>query len=99
MAVDDRHHIWAGLENLAVDEAFQKAAAAAVLARRRVEIEFHDVVGGDERGGDGARHQETVRIIGMAHADMAEGVDDALVGENADCRGEFFQDLAVDRTA
>ena len=30
-----------------------------------------------------ARQQIGVRVVGMAHADMAEGVDDAFVGDDA----------------
>jgi hypothetical protein len=43
-------HVGPRLVDLAVDEALEEDAAAALIDRVRVEIELHDVFRGDERG-------------------------------------------------
>ena len=48
MRVHHARHVGPCLVNRAVDEAFEKDAAPARLARLRVEIEFHDVSGSHE---------------------------------------------------
>jgi hypothetical protein len=40
-----------------------------------------------------ARHEETLRIVGMAHADMAVGIDHVFVGENAIGDDEVAQEI------
>ena len=49
MTVHDRHHVGAYLIDLAVDETFEIGRAAARIDRRAVQVEFHDVVRGDQR--------------------------------------------------
>jgi hypothetical protein len=55
-----------------VDEAFEVGRAAARIDRRAVEHELHDVVLLDAVGSARAREQVAPRIVGMAHADVAE---------------------------
>ncbi len=81
MAVNHGLHIGPLRVKRAVDEAFQERLAA-VVHRRAVEFEFHDVVVLDQVGRDGAGHQE-VGPFGMAGADMAEGVADTLGCQDA----------------
>src|SRR5204862_8116032 len=83
MAVNDGHHVRPRFVDFAVDEAFQEHRAAAGIDRIAVEIEFHDVAGGDQRRRQRPRHQEAIWIARMARADMAEGIDHAEVGEDA----------------
>ena len=61
-----------------------------------VEIELDDVVGGDERGRHAARDQEALGILRMAHGDMAEAVDDALLVENVIGIDEIVDDGGID---
>ena len=83
MGVNHRHHIRPRLVDFAVDEAFQKQRPAVRIDGVAVEIEFHDVGGGDQRRRQRPRHQKAIWVGRMTRADMAEGVDHAEVGENA----------------
>src|SRR5690606_19897163 len=76
-----------------VDEAFEIGRAAGGIDRRAVEAEFHDVARRHEFRAARAGQQEAVGPFGVADADMAEGIDHALAGENVigvhqlgDCR-------------
>ena len=96
VAVHDGHDIRPRLVDLAMDEPLQEAAAALGVHRLGVEVEFHDVVGFHQRGGLGARHQEAIRGAGMAHGEVAEGVEHALISQNAAGAGQLFQHVAGD---
>jgi hypothetical protein len=85
------HHIGPRAENLAVQIALDEAIAAARLARLAVEIELHDVVGGDELRRQRARHQEPLSMAWMTHGNMARGVEYALIGQDAARGGKVFQ--------
>ena len=89
MGVNDGHHIRPRLVDFAVNEAFEKHRPAAGIDRLAVEIEFHDVSGGDQRRRQRPRHQKMIWVGRMARADMAEGVDNAEVGENAAARHDI----------
>jgi hypothetical protein len=99
MAVRDRHRVRPCLENLAVQVALEKGIAPAQIARHAVEIEFHDVVGSDQGRRERARHQEAPGMVRMPHGDVAGGVEHALIGKDAACRGEILQHDTLDRTA
>ena len=90
----DGHHVRAGLVDLAMDETLKEAAAALRVHGLGVEIEFHDVIGFDQSGRLRARHQEAVRGTGMAHGEVAEGVEHALIGQNAAGASQFIQNVA-----
>ena len=47
------------------------------------DIEFDQIVAFDQFRRQRARHEEALRVVGMAHADMAVGVDYVFIGENA----------------
>src|SRR5450631_2693300 len=64
--------------DLAVDESLQIRAPAFCVDRVSLEIEFHDVGGGDRRRRDASREQEAVRVSIVPDADMAEAVDHAF---------------------
>ena len=54
----DRHHIRPRAINLGMDEALEENLAAACIDRVAVLVELHDVLGGNQRGRERARHQE-----------------------------------------
>ena len=99
MAVRHRHHIRAGAKNLAVQIALDEAVAAARIDGVAVEVEFHDVVGRDHLRRQRARHQEALGMAGMAHGDVAGGVEHALVRQDAARRRQIFQRGAIDGAA
>ena len=92
VVVHDRHHVRPRLVERAVDEALEIGRAAARIDRVAFEREFHDVGGLDAVGRARAREQIALRIVGMARADMAEGIDDRLAGEDAVGGDELFDD-------
>ena len=74
-----------------MDEALEIGRAAARIDRLALERELHDVVLLDAVRRARARQQEALRIVGMARADMAEGVDHAFAGEDAVGGDDFFE--------
>jgi len=83
MAMDHGVDVRPGTIDLRVDETLLINRAAATIDGVAVEIEFHDVVGGDAPGRLRLGNQETIRPRRMPHADVAVTVDDALVIEDA----------------
>ena len=80
------------LEDCCVDEAFQ-IGLALVTNRFAHLIELDQIVMLDQLWRQRARHKEMLRIIGMAHADMAIGVDHVFVGEDAIGNDEVAEDI------
>ena len=93
MAVHDGHDFRIGFVRAAMDEALDVGPVLAPVGGLAVEAEGHDVFGLDHLGAARTRQQEEVGIVRMAHADMAERVDDALVGEDPVGGDEFADDL------
>jgi hypothetical protein len=56
MGMNHRHHIRTRLVDFTVNEALQKYRPAPRIHGIAVEIELHDVVGGDQRRRQRARH-------------------------------------------
>ena len=91
MRMDDGVHIRPRAVDLAVDEALEEMRDARRRADRlAVEIVLDDVGGGDEGRGEVAPEQIAAGIRGVAKADMAIGVEHALVDQNAVRRDEVF---------
>ena len=90
MGVDDRHDVRARPVDFAVNEALQEQGSPPRVHGIAVEIEFHDVVGRDQRGRKRARHQEAIGVGGMAGADMAETVENAEIGEDTAAGHDVF---------
>ena len=82
MAVHDRPDPGQGLVDLAVDEALDIESAAPRLQGIAVDIELEDVVRRDQARRHAAREQKARRVRLVPHADMAEAVDHALVGQD-----------------
>jgi len=72
-----------------MDVAFEIEGTPLRVDGIAVAVEFHDVIGGDEAGRHAARQQEVLRVLVVAHADMAEAVDHALVIEDSIGRDEI----------
>ncbi len=97
VAVHDRLHLRARLVDLPVDKALQVAGAAARVDGVAVEIEFHDVGGGDQRRRHASRQQKAVRVPVVPGADMAKAVEHPLIGEDAIGGDKIADQLAVGR--
>ena len=99
MAVHDGIDIGTGLVDLAVDEALNIHESPGLIDRIGIEVVFHDVRRGDDRGRLGARQEISIGRMGMTHAYMAIAVEDALVGQDAVGRDQVFDGSRVDRAA
>src|SRR5579862_70766 len=75
----------------AVDESLKIGRASALVDCSAIERIFDDIVALDALGRSGARQQIVVGPIGMAGADMTEGVDNSFVGQDAVCGYQFFK--------
>jgi hypothetical protein len=82
MAVHDGVHVLAHLVDLAVDVALGIKLHARVRQRHALHVVFDNVISGDQRRRKPARHQVVVRVVGMTDADVPEGIEDAVVGED-----------------
>ena len=82
MAVHDGHHIGARGVNLAMDEAFEIGRRRIVGNRPAVQMDRHQIIGGDKGRRHAARNDEARRIARLACTDMAKTVDHAEVIEN-----------------
>ena len=76
-----------------MDEAFNVCAVGAPVSRFAVEAERHDVLWLNHFRAARARKQEEVGVVGMAHADVSERIDDALIRKDAIGGDEFSNDL------
>jgi hypothetical protein len=99
VAVRDGHHVAPCAENLAVQITFDEAAPSTRIDGVAVDIEFHDVVGGDHLRRERARHQKPLGMARMPHRNMAGRIEHALIGEDAARRGEVLQYGAIDRAS
>ena len=78
-----RVHVRPRLEDLAVDHALRIGPRHRRHDRIGVEIVFEDVVGLHQRRRARAREKIALRIVRIAHADVAEGIENAFVGDDA----------------
>ena len=83
MVVAHGIHVGARLEDLAMDHALGIRTRHRRHDRVGVEVVFQDVVRLDQRGRARARQEIALRVLRMAHADVAEGIQNALVGDDA----------------
>src|SRR5262249_22264535 len=78
-----RLEIAARLVDRRMDEALRRQLAVLAAQRRAVGAELDDVSGNHGARADRAGQKETFRIGWMPGADVAEGVDDAEIVEDA----------------
>jgi hypothetical protein len=97
--VRDGHHVGPRAKNFAVQITLNEPVAAARIDGIAVDIEFHDVVGGDHLRRKRARHQEALGMARMPHRDVARRVEHALIGQDAARRREVLQHAAIDRAS
>jgi len=95
MAVNDRQHIGANLVDLAVDETLDIRAASAGVDRVIIEIVFHDVLGRYQGRCARARDEIMFRVLGRAHADMTESVEDILICQDVVHEHQIAQALVI----
>ena len=79
----DRHHVRPRLVDLAVDHALGILRRGIARPAGEVEVELDRSSGSTSSGARRARQDVAVGIVGMAHADVPEGVEHALVGDDA----------------
>ncbi len=91
--MNDRVDIGPDLVDGAVDVALGVRLPAAGVDRGAVERKLHDVGRFDALRSPGARQAIAVGVAGMADADVAEGVDDPLAGEDTVGGHELFEGL------
>ena len=80
--VADRIHLRPRLIDFTVDYPLRILSDARVAQRLGVEVVFNEIVRRHQFGRTGSRQQISILILGMTHADVAEGVNDALVGND-----------------
>ena len=81
MAVDDGAGVRVSFVGGAVDKAFQVRIAGVSAHRRAIQLELHDVGTLDQFRAARTGKKIPVRIIRMANADMAIGIDYVFIGE------------------
>src|SRR4051812_7480059 len=92
MVVHHRLDVGPRLVDLAVDEALAHRLARARVERIALEVVLDHVVLGDQLGRERARHEVAAGVAVGACADVAVGVDDAVLGEDAVRAGEIFDE-------
>src|SRR5688572_3089567 len=93
MVVHHGHHLGPRAVDLAVDEALEHRFVPAFVACAAVEVVVEQVGGLDALGRYRPRQKIALRILRRAHADVAVGVDHAVLGEDAVRRDQVFQKL------
>ena len=79
----DRHHVGTRLEDRGVDGDLAIEPVGRRHHRLAVEIEHENVRRLHQLRRAMARDQEMLGVLGVAQAHMAEGVEHALIGEDA----------------
>jgi hypothetical protein len=79
-----------------MNEALHKHGSTTVAHGVSIEIELHDVVGGDERRRERPRQEKVIGIGRMTRADVAETVENAKVGEDAAASHDIFDQSGID---
>jgi hypothetical protein len=82
MAVNDGVNIGPGAEHFTVDESFEIYAAPRTVDRVTIEREFNYVCGPDLSRRHISGKEEAVRPLIVTDADVAEGVDNALIKQD-----------------
>src|SRR5664280_1599344 len=83
MVVAHRHDFRPRFVDFAVDYPLGILPDAGIAQRPGIEVVFDEVLRRHQLGCARARQQIAARMVGMAHADVPEGVDDALIGDHA----------------
>ena len=97
MTVQHRHDVGPGLVDFAVDHALEEQPGFSRLHRIVVEVAGDDVGPGDQSGRHAARNPIIARIAGIAPADMAVGVEHAMIGEDPVGRHQIIEQSRIGR--
>src|SRR4051794_30286158 len=81
-----------GSQDASMNEALQVERTFLVFHRLPAHVELDDVLLLDQLRRQRARDEEGLRILGIADADMAIGVDHVLLGEDTVGDDEVFDD-------
>ena len=84
--------------DFAVDETLEIGCTAPRVDGVAVEIEFHDIAGGDQRRRHASRQQEAAWVLVVPGTDMAEAVEHTLCGEDTIGGNEIADQLGINRT-
>src|SRR5687768_410441 len=95
MAVHHRHYLRTRAVDLAVDVALDEALALVGRERLAVGVELHEIGGGDERRSERAGHDEAPRLAIAARADVAVGVEHAVLRKDAARRNQVLDQLTA----
>src|SRR5687767_12040005 len=76
-----------------MDHALRVRRARIAAHFCAVEVELLDVVGCDELRTERASNEEVIRRLRIANGDVAERIDDALIGQDAVGDGELAREL------
>ena len=95
MIVAHRHHVRPRLVDLAVNDALEEQPVLARAHRPVVEIERDDVVGGDLGGRHAAGEPVALRVARIARADVAIGVEHAVVAQDPVGGDQIVDQLAA----
>src|SRR5262245_38874341 len=94
MGVHDGRNIRPSLIDRGMDEALPIEHAPFGCHRLAVETKLDDVILLDESRGQRTRDEEVARIDRVANADVAVGIDDTLLGEDAVGNDEVLKEVA-----
>ena len=81
MIVDHGMHIGTLFVDRAMDEPFAIGRAVLQIDRLAIELEFHEIVAGNQFRRAGPRHEITFRIVRRTNADMTKGIDHPFTGQ------------------
>src|SRR5256885_4106943 len=97
MVMNHRFHVRTGTIDFAVNEALQIRRARVAFLRVAIQVESHDVGGGNARGRQTSRQEETGVRRRHPDADVPKAVDDAVTGQYAVGDNQFLDELAISR--
>ena len=92
MGVNHRYHVRPRLEDRRMNETLE-IGLPLVADRLALLIELDQIVPLDQFRRTRARQEEALRIVGVAHTDMAVGVDHVFMGEDAVGDNEIAQEI------
>lgn len=93
MVVANGLHFWPRLKDAGVNEPLAVWAASIALQLLAFQVVRLEVVLGNQLRRAGPRHDVAVRMLRMANAHMTEGVEDAMMRQDAVGNDELAQQI------
>ncbi len=97
MAMNDGLHVRPRAINRRVDKPLEVHGTAARVERLAIPVELENIAGSDKRRRNAARQKESVGVLVVTRADVAEGIHHTLVGQDAVGVDEVFDELGIGR--